>query len=77
MFDLKELNIEEMRGQALNLYLTNMLNAIFELANLEELEEITSLNYDGLNNRLVIGVKNGVWLLTEDSRGLRGVFYGE
>ena len=74
---MKELNIEELRGQALNMYLSKMLNAIFELANLEELEEITSLNYDGLNNRLVIGVKTGVWLLSEDSRGLKGVFYGE
>lgn len=74
---MKEFNIENLESTGLNIYLTNMLNAIFELGEMEELEAITSLNYDWLSNRLVIGVKTGVWIFSEDSKGLKGVYYGE
>lgn len=74
---MKELITEEIKGNTLNSYLTKCLNAIFEVSNIDELEEITSLNYDGVNKRLVIGVNAGFWVLSEDSKGLRGVYYGE
>lgn len=74
---MKELSIEDLKGQGLNMYLTKVLNAIFELSNIEELEEVTSLNYDIISNKLVIGVSTGIWVLSEDSKGLKGVFYGD
>lgn len=74
---MQDLTIEDLKGKTLNLYLTNVLNTIFELSNVDQLKEITSLNYDKINNKLIIGVNAGFWVLSENSTGLKGVFYGE
>lgn len=73
----KEESIGELNSSGLNHYLTSCLNAIFELSNIDELQEINSLNYDKTTNKLVIGVNKGIWVLSEDSKGLKGVYCGD
>ena len=64
--------------QGLNLLLTKWINSFFEFCNEKELKEITSLNYDKGNNKIVIGVSDGFWVISErENMEVRGVFYEE
>ena len=63
--------------QGLNLLLTKWINSFFEFAKEDPVKEITSLHYDQTNNKLVIGVNNGFWVISEDTKGVRGLFYGD
>lgn len=63
--------------QGLNILLTKWVNSFFEFCNENKLNEITSLNYDKFNNKLVIGVSNGLWVISENTETgeVKGVFY--
>lgn len=63
--------------QGLNILLTKWINSFFEFCNENKLNEITSLNYDKFNNKLVIGVSNGLWVISENTETgeVKGVFY--
>ena len=63
--------------QGLNILLTKWINSFFEFCNENKLNEINSLNYDKFNNKLVIGVSNGLWVISENTETgeVKGVFY--
>lgn len=62
----------------LNLLLLKWFNSFFEYCNEKTLTEINSLNYDKYNNKIVIGVNDGFWVISETERGeVRGVFHEE
>lgn len=64
--------------QGLNLLLTKWINSFFEFCNEKEIPEINSLNYDKGNNKIVIGVAGGFWVISESANmEVRGVFYEE
>jgi hypothetical protein len=65
--------------QGLNLLLLKWFNSFFEYCNERPLKEIHSLHYDKFTNKIVIGVSNGFWVISEDDyKGeVRGVFYEE
>ena len=63
--------------QGINLLLTKWINSFLEYGKEEPIPEVKSLNYDKGNNKLVIGVTGGFWVISEDIRGVRGVFYEE
>ena len=64
--------------QGLNILLTKWINSFFEFANESPIPEINSLNYDNGNNKIVIGVNNGFWVISEsENMEVKGVFYEE
>ena len=64
--------------QGLNILLTKWINSFFEFANEKSIPEITSLNYDKGNNKIVIGVNDGFWVISEsENMEVKGVFYEE
>lgn len=64
--------------QGLNILLTKWINSFFEFANEKPIPEITSLNYDKGNNKIVIGVNDGFWVISEsENMEVKGVFYEE
>ena len=64
--------------QGLKLLLLKWFNSFFEYCNETPLKEINSLNYDKGNNKIVIGVNNGFWVISEcENMGVKGVFYEE
>ena len=65
--------------KGINLLLTKWINSFFEFANEKPILEINSLNYDKGNNKLVIGVKGGFWVISENliNGEVKGVFYEE
>lgn len=65
--------------QGLNLLLLNWFNSFFEYCEEKTLEEINSLHYDKCNNKIIIGVNNGFWVISENmaSGEVKGVFYEE
>ena len=65
--------------KGINLLLTKWINSFFEFANEKPIPEINSLNYDNGNNKLVIGVTGGFWVISENlvTGEVKGVFYEE
>lgn len=64
--------------QGLNLLLTKWISSFFEFCKEEPINEITSLNYDKYNNKIIVGVKDGLWVISErENMEVRGVFYEE
>ena len=64
--------------QGLNTLLRVWFNSFFEFVGEDPLPEIRSLNYDKCNNKIVIGVFDGFWVISENKRGeVRGVFHEE
>ena len=64
--------------QGLNILLRAWFNSLFEFVGEAPLPEIRSLNYDKYNNKIVIGVSDGFWVISETKLGeVRGVFYEE
>lgn len=63
--------------QGLNLLLTKWISSFFEFCEEDPINEITSLNYDKYNNKIIVGVKNGLWVISENTKdgNVRGVFY--
>ena len=63
--------------KGINLLLTKWINSFLEFANEEPILEVNSLNYDKGNNKLVIGVNNGFWVISENliNGEVRGIFY--
>lgn len=64
--------------QGLNLLLLKWFNDFFKFCNEKPLTEINSLHYDKGNNKIIIGVDGGFWVISEtENTEVRGVFYGE
>ena len=65
--------------KGINLLLTKWINSFFEFCNESPIPEINSLNYDKGNNKLVIGVTGGFWVISENLKSgeVKGIFYEE
>lgn len=66
--------------QGLNLLLVKWFNSFFEFCNeTEPLKQINSLHYDKCTNKIIIGVNEGFWVISEDNieGSVKGVFYEE
>ena len=64
--------------KGLNLLLLKWFNSFFEYCEEQPLEEINSLHYDKGNNKIIIGVNDGFWVISEmENREVKGVFYAE
>ena len=64
--------------QGLNLLLLKWFNSFFSYCNEKPLTEINSLHYDKGNNKIIIGVNDGFWVISEiENTEVKGVFYEE
>lgn len=64
--------------QGLNLLLLKWFNSFFEYCNEKPLTEINSLHYDKGNNKIIIAVNGGFWVISESKNTeVKGVFYEE
>lgn len=69
------ISLDDVQGNGLSIFLTMQVNSLLEHCNIDKIDKITSLNFDHESNNLLIGVSTGFWLLSEDSKGIKGVFY--
>ena len=64
--------------QGLNLLLCKWFNSFLEYGKAKPINEINSLHYDKGNNKIILDVQGGYWVISEtEDMEVGGVFYEE